>query len=97
MDSSLRTRAMERMEQLYGAASASSAPSAAPDASESLIPNSASSFPATGKIDAQAPLPAFMKGLGLDRDRLILLLTLIVLYYDHASPKILLAVLYLML
>lgn len=100
MDHSLRARAMERMEQLYGTAStpsASSAPSAAPDA-----PEIAASAPPPPSSDSsensiQTPLLAFMKGLGLDRDRLILLLTLIVLYYDHASPKILLAVLYLML
>lgn len=94
MDSSLRSRAMERMEQLYGVSSTSSN---APDTPEITVPAPTPSSSDSRESSAQEPFLAFVKGLGLDRDRLILLLTLIVLYYDHASPKILLAVLYLML
>ena len=100
MDNALRARAMERMEQLYGTSSAPSspiAPSAAPDAPEIAVSAPTPPSSGSGENSVQTPLTAFIRGLGLDRDRLILLLTLIVLYYDHASPKSLLAVLYLML
>ncbi len=53
--------------------------------------------PAQKPHTAQSPLTALIQTLGLDSDQLILLVLLIVLYYDHASPKLLLAVLYLML
>jgi hypothetical protein len=40
---------------------------------------------------------AFLQQLGIDKDRLILLLTLFFLYRDQAKPKLLLAILYILL
>ena len=49
------------------------------------------------KKNSAENLPTLFAQFDLDRDRLILLAVLAFLYFDHASPKILLAILYIML
>ena len=81
MNTDLRAQALERMKR-FELPAVSAAPT--PPQSEQ-----------TKKSTEE--LPALFSYLDLDRDRLILLLVLVFLYVDHASPKILLAILYIML
>ncbi len=96
----LRAQAMERMKQLDSALPQELKDAASlhttgrgegtPPARESAP--KASHFPAE-----RQDISAIFQQLGLDHDRVLLLLLLWFLYKDHASPRILLAVLYVML
>lgn len=91
MTGSLHKQAMERMQQLYPVHPSSASEDTKPKQNPPPLRTQ------NEHISTQKPLLSLMKQLGLDRDQIILLITLAVLYYDHASPKILLAILYIML
>ena len=84
MNTDLRAQALERMRQLSSAGPVVSAP----------IPHSPTIKQNKNSVEKTSTL---FTQFDLDRDRLILLAILAFLYFDHASPKILLAILYIML
>ncbi len=84
MNTDLRAQALERMRQLSSAAPVISAP----------MPHSPTIEQNKNSVERTSTL---FTQFDLDRDRLILLAILAFLYFDHASPKILLAILYIML
>ncbi len=91
MTSNLRTQALERMQQLYG--NQLDPPPDLENHSDVSKATSIADLPQAHQNSFQSLLNTF----GIDRDRLILLIVLIFLYYDKANPKILLAILYIML
>ncbi len=93
MPAGLREQALQRARRISPQFTASSTQSP-PVSTAHLTPPSAVKQPVTQASD---PLSGLFGQFGLDNDQWILLALLIVLYYDHADPKILLAVLYLML
>ena len=84
MNTDLRAQALERMRQLSSADPVVSAP----------MPHSPTIEQNKNSVEGTSTL---FTQFDLDRDRLILLAILAFLYFDHASPKILLAILYIML
>lgn len=88
MNPDLRAMALERMKQLE-----------MPQKSVPIAkqPSDSPQKISETKNKSAEQLPALFQYLDLDRDRLILLSVLAFLYFDHASPKILLAILYIML
>ncbi len=98
MPQGLREQALQRSRQIAPVFSAAAVPMPTePITEETPLPTLPQTVPHRPSVKPQDPLSSLLTQLGLDSDQLILLALLIVLYYDHASPKILLAVLYLML
>lgn len=84
----LREQAMERIRQME----ASQTEETASSQEETVQPPS--EIPPQPAI--QQPF-SFLRQLGIGKDQLILLITLFFLYKDHASPKILFAILYILM
>ncbi len=101
----LRAQAMERMKQLDSALPQELKEASFPQESDVPKENpplqeSTESKKTSGTAvysSKQQDISSIFGWLGLDRDQVLLLLLLWFLYKDHASPRILLAVLYVML
>lgn len=96
----LRAQAMERMKQLDSALpqELKDGPSLHTTGGAEGTPPARKSASKAARFPAERQdISAIFQWLGLDHDRVLLLLLLWFLYKDHASPRILLAVLYVML